>query len=132
MAIIAIYLGIGKLEADPAVTKDDIVTLNLTYSLIFVSAVVLVAVKVVLIFTVWRTYPTPSTCSLDLPDSLTSKVHPIGGKIAYYLGWTPWNLFELEAVKVCIEKEKGTYVEPDDTPAVGVQVTGVAADADGV
>ena len=46
--------------------------------------------------------------------SLASKIHPIGGKIAYYLGWTPWNLFDLEAVKVCIEKEKGTF-ETDDT-----------------
>ena len=74
MAIIAIYLGIEKVGEDPAVTKDDVVSLNLWYSLIFVSAVVLVGIKVVLNFTVWRTFPTPSTCSLDLPESLASKV----------------------------------------------------------
>ena len=92
LAVVTCFLGIAKLKEDPAVTPDAVAFYTIALAVAVGVASALTVVKVILNFTLWRTWPSPSTCFCEPSPTCMAKVNPIGGKCAKTLGWTLWTL----------------------------------------
>jgi hypothetical protein len=92
LAVVTCFLGIVKLGEDPAVTPAEVTAYTAVLAVAVGVAGTLTAVKVILNFTLWRTWPSPSTCFCEPSATCMAKANPVGGKCAKTLGWTLWTL----------------------------------------
>ena len=138
LAVTACFLGIGKLGEDPAVTPAETQVYTIILAVACGVVGVLAAIKIVLNFTLWRTWPAPSTCFCEpCPSSFMAKVNPIGGKIAKTLGWTVWTL--AGAAKEDFKDKKAEQQNPlvnaaesDGVVNLGNMTGGITATEEGV